>query len=253
MINVNNITAGYQKKVVLNNVSLEIPENEITCIIGPNGCGKSTLLKCLARQLPVQSGEIVLDDKNIELFSQKEFAQKVTYLKQSRNVPSITVEGLVLHGRFPYMGYPRKFTQKDKDIAKKVMKQTGVWEYKDKYLTELSGGECQKVYLAMSLAQDTEILLLDEPTTFLDIKYQLELLDIIKELKQNGKTIVVILHDIVGALNLSKNICLMSKGEIISFSNPLKILENGLLEKAFDLKVSYTINNGKFEIDFSNK
>ena len=234
-ITIQNLFANYENKNVLKNVNLSIPKGEITTIIGPNGSGKSTLLKCIAKQMKCK-GQILLDNKNIDEYSCKELAQNLSYLKQSRDIPMTSVESLVLHGRFPFMGFPRKLTSADKEIARNAMIKLGVWALKDKELCELSGGECQKVYLAMLLTQNAKLLLLDEPTTYLDIKHQLEILQILCQLKAEGQTIVTVLHDINSAMEIADNICVISDGEVLFFGTPKELLDMQIIETAFGVK-----------------
>ncbi len=236
MIKVSGLFAGYDKESIIKDITFEITKGTITSIIGPNGCGKSTLLKCLAKQLNYSQGEILLSGKPINDIPLKSFAQKVSYLKQWRDVPSITVESLVLHGRFPYMGFPRRQSEEDVDVAREAMVRAGVWKLRHKLLSQLSGGECQKAFLAMALAQSSEVLLLDEPTTYLDISYQLEFLKLIDELKGEGKTIVVVLHDINSAVQISDEIILMNKGKRIFSGSPERLLDTGDIDSVFGIK-----------------
>lgn len=239
MIKISGLQAGYDGKTVLEELFLHIPAGQITCVIGPNGCGKSTLLKCLAKQLPFARGEISIAHQNIQDYSAKRFAQTVTYLKQARDIPTIGVHALVMHGRFPYLGYPRRVRECDKQVVQQVMQEVGVWHLRQKMLHELSGGERQKVYLAMALAQDTDIVLLDEPTTFLDIHYQLEFLELIAQLQKRGKTIVVILHDLQQALNLTQHVVLMNQGRIVFAGTPSALLETDHLDRTFQVEVTH--------------
>ncbi len=251
MISLQQIYTGYGNRHVIEALSLDIPEHSITCIIGPNGCGKSTLLKCIARQLNISGGRIELAGRDMSSFSQNEFARRVAYLRQHRDTPTITAGSLVLHGRFPYLGYPRRFSTEDKKITQHAMEQVGVWAFRDKLLTELSGGECQKVYIAMALAQDTDVLLLDEPTTFLDIKYQLEIMELLLRLKKQGKTVVVVLHDIEQAVNVADMVCLMEHGRAVFFGEPSVLLESGEIGRVFGLDVSFSQAEGRVRVGFS--
>jgi ABC-type cobalamin/Fe3+-siderophores transport system ATPase subunit len=236
LIDIKNLTAGYDNKIILNNVSCKIENNKTTTIIGPNGSGKSTLIKCIAKQLKPFSGEVFLDGTNILTIKPKEFAKKIAYLKQSRDASSVTVQTLVSHGRFPHMGFPRKMTVKDKQIVRDAMQKTGIEKFKDKELCELSGGECQKVYLAMTLAQEANTIILDEPTTYLDIKHQLEVLKIISQLKQEGKTVISVLHDINSALQISDNVIILNKGEVTFCDSPQALINTNIIDDAFDIK-----------------
>ncbi len=239
MIDITNLSAGYGQQTVINNISLCIKEGEIVAIIGPNGSGKSTLLKCIARQIKHTSGSIAVAGSPVEGYSPKEFARVVSYLKQSRDIPAVTAEDLTLHGRYPYMGFPRKLTEWDIAIAKNAMKRVGVWELRHKELSALSGGECQKVYLAMTLTQDARVMLLDEPTTYLDIKHQFELLKLISELKADGKTVVTVLHDINSAVQISDKVCVMRGGEVAFYGSPFDLLKTNVISDVFGVKLSH--------------
>lgn len=247
-ISIKNISAGYGNKAFLQNISQEIFLGETTVILGPNGCGKSTLLKCIARQLPLMKGEISLCGTDIQRIKPKDYAQQLSYLKQNREFPSISAESLVLHGRFPYLGFPRQYSEKDKRIAKEAMLKTGVWDLRHKLVSELSGGECQKVYLAMALAQSTEILLLDEPTTFLDIQVQLEFLSLLKALKKDGKTILLVLHDLNAALKISDRLLLMKEGAIVSDGKPEALLESGAIDQVFQIRTKLVRLDGELQV-----
>lgn len=245
-----NLTAGYGNTTFLKNISREIFLGETTVILGPNGCGKSTLLKCIARQLPLMSGAIKLCGADIRSIHPKDFAKRLSYLKQSREFPSITAESLVLHGRFPYLGFPRQYSEKDKAITKEAMEKTGVWTLRHKLVSALSGGECQKVYLAMALAQSTEILLLDEPTTFLDIQVQLELLSLLNTLKKEGKTILAVLHDLNAALKIADRLLMMKAGQILFDGNPTELIQSGAIDDVFQVKTSIVTINEKMQVFF---
>ncbi|HQD51348.1 ABC transporter ATP-binding protein [Defluviitalea raffinosedens] len=233
MIKLKNITAGYNNVEVIKNINIAFEEASITTIIGKNGCGKTTLLKTAANILKAFKGEVILKDRNISSFSNKELAKKLSFLPQIRKVPNITVYNLVMHGRYPYLDFLRVPQQKDKEIVQKTIEDMALGKYINKNIYELSGGQRQKVYIAMLLAQDTDIIFLDEPTTYLDINHQLEILEIIKRLKKMGKTIVMVLHDLNNALSYSDKICLMDKGEIVIYDSPEKVFESREIDRVF--------------------
>lgn len=233
MIKITGLAAGYDGRIVIPEINLNMEAGKITTILGPNGSGKSTLMKCLARQLPLMGGTIMVANRPIQAYAPKEYAQRVSYLKQSRDVPHISVESLVLHGRFPYMTFPRKYTSHDKQLAQKSMEHMGIWNLRHKELGELSGGERQKVYLAMVLAQDTDVLLLDEPGTYLDIRYQMELLELLTGLRDEGKTIVAIFHDISSALQIADAVCVMDKGEVAYLGAPSPLIRSSVIGHVF--------------------
>lgn len=231
-----NVTAGYVGEPVLQNVNLYLPAGRIISLIGPNGCGKTTLLKTAARLLPVKEGEILLHGQNTAAFTRRELARRIAVLPQTRDVPDISVNALVLHGRFPYLGWSRQPRPEDRELADQAMRQTGVWNYRTRSLRSLSGGERQKAYLAMTIAQNADWLLLDEPTTYLDINHQFEILKLIEQLQKQRKTIVMVLHDLGQALRYSHHIVLMQSGKIVSCGTPDTLFQSGLLQKVFHVQ-----------------
>ncbi len=253
MFKLQNITSGYEEKKIIKNINLEILPNQITTIIGPNGCGKSTLLKTLANSLTPYDGEITLHEKPLHSYSITEFAQHVAILPQVRNIPNTTVESLISHGRFPYLGFLRRLKPGDQEIIEQAMSLTGIIEKRYQSLYHLSGGERQRVYVAMTLAQDTEVILLDEPTTYLDMNHQYEILELVKKLHQQGKTIVMVLHDLAHALAYSDQIIVMKDGEIVKVGSPSLIIEEQVIEKVFNLSCKTFSQNGKTYYFFEQK
>ncbi|NLN41242.1 MAG: ABC transporter ATP-binding protein [Clostridiales bacterium] len=235
MVRLKNVSAGYNKIEVIKNINISLEEGTITTIIGKNGCGKTTLLKTASNLLEPFRGEILVKGKNIGDMSRKEVAKELSFLPQLRDTPNITVYNLVLHGRFPYLGFPRIPQKKDKLIVESAIESMGLQEYIEKNIWELSGGQRQRAYIAMVLAQDTDIIFLDEPTTYLDINHQFEILEIIKKLKGMGKTIVMVLHDLSSALAYSDRICLMDKGEIVIYDTPQAVYESREINRIFGL------------------
>ena len=204
MIELKHITAGYQGGVVLRDVSLTIPAGRITTLIGPNGCGKTTLLRVAARQLTPSAGQVLAAGRPVEDYDRREFARFASLMPQVRDVPAITVERLVAHGRFPYLGLSRRMRPEDRQQVARAMQAAGVEQWRGRDLRELSGGERQRAYIAMALAQDTRIILLDEPTTYLDLGVQFEILGLLQRLNEQGKAIVMVLHDLAQALRVSQ-------------------------------------------------
>ena len=237
MVEIRQLCAGYHDRRVLHGMDLTIPGGKLTVILGPNGCGKSTLLKVLCGILPLESGEVLLDGENVKTFSQRTMAQKVAYLAQSRHVPDITVLRLVLHGRFPYLGYPRRYRKEDYAHADRAMEAMGISDLADTPLQNLSGGQRQKVYIAMALAQDTPLILLDEPTTYLDISHQLQMMDHARHLTKQGKTVVMILHDLPHAFRTADHMILMENGRVSAEGAPEELYASGAVDRIFGIKL----------------
>ncbi len=236
MLTLTNVSSGYSKGCdIIKNLSCTFSAGSVTAVIGANGCGKSTLLKTIARQLKLTSGSITLDDKELSCYPQKELAKRIAVLPQVRNVPSIPARALVMHGRFPYMPFPRIGTSYDKETVKNCMAETNTLCFADTDVSALSGGQRQRVYIAMLLAQQTDVILMDEPTTFLDLSCQFEVLDIIKTLREKGKCVVVVLHDIAHAMQIADNILMLDKGESVFYGTPDGIISSGALEKHMNL------------------
>jgi len=236
MLEIKNLCTGYPGHPVLQDISLSIPAGAVTVIAGPNGCGKSTLLKALTGILPA-SGSVTLEGQELLSMTGRERARKVAFLPQNRQVPEITVKNLVLHGRFPYLSYPRRYRQEDLRIAESAMDKMAVAELAGRSLTTLSGGQRQKVYIAMALAQDTPVVLLDEPNAFLDIAHQLQLMEQAKILAGEGKTVVLVLHDLSLALEYADFLAVLSEGTCLFQGSPEKAFLSGCLDEAFGVEV----------------
>ena len=247
MLEIRNVSAGYPGHPVLQDISLSVPDGAVTVIAGPNGCGKSTLLKVLAGILPA-SGSAVLDGQELLCLPGRQRAKKVAFLPQNRTVPEITVKNLVLHGRFPYLSYPRCYRQEDYRMAETAMEKMGVAHLADRSLTTLSGGQRQKVYIAMALAQDTPVVLLDEPNAFLDIAHQLQLMEQAKALAGEGKTVVLVLHDLSMALGCADSMAVMSEGKCLFQGSPEDVFLSRCLDAAFGVEMQrfWTPNGWKY-------
>ena len=237
MIQLKNVCAGYEGKEVLHNISVDFPEGKITAIVGPNGCGKSTLIKSLVRINPHTSGEIFVKNKNIKDYSSKELAQQIAYVAQNKQIPDISVLKMVLHGRFPYLSYPRRYGKEDLEIARQALDWAGLSDLENELVSHLSGGMQQKVYIAMALVQDSQAILMDEPTTYLDISHQLRLMEMIKQLAEKGKTVVLVLHDLSQAFRIADEVIVLKEGSTLSAGTPLQVFESGKLEEAFGVTI----------------
>lgn len=236
MLEFRNVSVSCGRTPILNSVSVSFPKGCITSLIGPNGCGKTTLLQCLNGVSTVTSGSVFLDGEDYLQLSLRERARRVSFLPQTRTViPSIPARMLVEHGRFPYLGFSRKKTEKDVLIVENAMNFTHTLPYAGQSVDTLSGGIRQRVFFAMTLAQDCDYIVLDEPTTYLDPNGQKDFLDMIRELKAQGKTIVLTLHDLNQALQVSDRLIVMKDLAIVAQDTPSKCLESRILEKVFDV------------------
>ncbi len=253
MLEVNHLTVGYPGCPVFSDLNLSIPEGKLTVIAGPNGCGKSTLLKAIAGILPSQ-GEILLGNQEISTLSSQFRARKIAYLPQSRQVPEITAERLVLHGRFPYLRYPRRYRSQDIALAREAMAQLGILDLAQRNLATLSGGQRQKVYIAMALAQDTPAVLLDEPTTYLDIQHQMQLLRLARILTQKGKTVVLVLHDLAMALEYADHLIVLAQGVVAARGTGEDVFASQCLSALFGVEIRRmeTESGWKYYYDMGN-
>jgi iron complex transport system ATP-binding protein len=234
-LKVEGLNVNYDDKKILKDISFNIKSGEITTIIGPNGSGKSTLIKTVSRYLKPVSGNIYLNQANINQINTKEIARNLAVLPQVKNVSSdISIEELVSYGRYPHIKFGKKLGKEDREIIAWALEKTGLSEMKDRYVVTLSGGERQRAWIAMSLAQKPKILLLDEPTTFLDICYQMETLELVRELNKTlGITVVMVLHDLNQAARYSDKLLVINNGELWGFGEPCKIVSKELLKNIF--------------------
>ena len=254
-ISVSNLVKEFEVGTkILDGLTFQVDTGERVGLLGPNGCGKSTLLRAAARLLPLRGGQVLVDGVDTAGWSSRAFARQAALLPQSRPVPEITVEALVLHGRFPYLGYPRRYGPADRAAARSAMERAGVLELADRNVARLSGGQRQKVYLAMALAQDTPVLLLDEPTTFLDIGCQLELARLMRETAAEGKAVVMVLHDLNLALGCAHRVAVMEEGRLRAWGTPAEIYAGGALEEVFGVRVHRVeLENGTEQYLFTQR
>lgn len=234
---VEHLVAGYENKTVIQDVSLVLPSSKISVIIGSNGCGKSTLLKTMARLIKPSSGSITIDGKLLAKIASKPLARIVGMLPQSPIVPEgITVADLVGRGRFPHQSLFGGWSKKDYEAVAEAMEIMKITEFANHHIDELSGGQRQRVWIAMALAQQTDILFLDEPTTFLDITYQVEILDLLTDLnRKHGTTIVMVLHDINLSARYADHIFALHSGKLVAEGMPDKVITSTLVKDIFGL------------------
>lgn len=222
-----NLTVSYGAQTVLDGLSLALPAGKITALLGPNGCGKSTLLNCFSRLLTPDSGEILLDEKPIAGFSARQLARRLALLPQHHLSPEgITVRELVSYGRSPWLSLWGRLSAEDNERVNVAMSQTRTRNLADRRLTQLSGGQRQRAFLAMVLAQDTPLILLDEPTTYLDINHQVELMRLMVELKRQGKTVVTVLHDLNQASRYCDHLVVLASGRVMAQGAPEAVMNH---------------------------
>ncbi len=235
-----NLQVKYGDKLVLKNANFKVNNGEIVTVIGPNGSGKTTLIKALSRCIKATSGNVYLDGKDIYQIPTKKIATEMAILPQVKNVSAdVTIENLVSYGRYPHLGFGKRIKKDDKDIISWAIEKTGLIKLKDRYIATLSGGERQRAWIAMALAQKPKILILDEPTTYLDISYQLEVLELVKELNESlGITVIMVLHDLNQAARYSDNIYVLKDGEICEYGIPNNIIKSTLLKDVFRIEAN---------------
>ncbi|MFE0330407.1 ABC transporter ATP-binding protein [Streptomyces sp. Y2F8-2] len=232
------VTLAYDQRVIAERLSVEVPDDSFTVIVGPNACGKSTLLRALSRMLKPARGRVLLDGQVIQTMPAKKVARTLGLLPQSSIAPDgITVADLVGRGRYPHQGLLRQWSGEDERVVQESMARTGVAELADRYVDELSGGQRQRVWIAMALAQQTPLLLLDEPTTYLDIQHQIDVLDLCAELhEEQGRTLVAVLHDLNHAARYATHLIALRDGRVVAEGAPNDIVTAELVEEVFGLR-----------------
>lgn len=232
------LTLAYDRRTVAEGLTVAIPDHSFTVIVGPNACGKSTLLRALSRMLKPTAGSVLLDGQAIGSLPAKKVARTLGLLPQSSIAPDgITVADLVARGRYPHQGLLRQWSETDERIVGESMTATGVAELADRYVDELSGGQRQRVWIAMAIAQQTPLLLLDEPTTYLDIQHQIDVLDLCAQLhEEQGRTLVAVLHDLNHAARYATHLIAMRGGEVVAEGAPGEVVTAELVEQVFGLR-----------------
>ncbi len=237
MIALKNLTVGYHGEALLSQVNLEFPQGQVTVLLGPNGCGKSTLLRTVLGLLPPLGGEIFYDGEPISSLSGGAVARKAAYMAQNHTVPSIVAQRMVLHGRFPYLSFPRKYRKEDHEAVRRALETAGGLDLSNRPMQELSGGQRQKVYLAMALAQETGTILMDEPTTWLDIRHQLEVMATARALAESGRAVGLVSHDLCLALRTADRVAVLAQGGLQLAAPPEEAFASGVLDLAFGVRV----------------
>ncbi|WP_336706808.1 ABC transporter ATP-binding protein [Oerskovia sp. USHLN155] len=231
------LSIGYHERIVSQGLDVAIPDRSFTVIVGPNACGKSTLLRALSRLLTPSAGQVVLDGKTITSYKAKEVARRLGLLPQTSIAPDgITVADLVARGRYPHQKLLRQWSREDEDAVVRALAATQVTPLSARPVDELSGGQRQRVWVSMVLAQETELLLLDEPTTFLDIAHQIELLELFGDLNREGRTLVAVLHDLNHACRYATHLVAMKDGAVVAQGAPGEIVTAELVEEVFGLR-----------------
>lgn len=247
-LDIDDLKISYEKYNVIDGVNLSIEQGDIVSIIGRNGCGKSTILKAIINLLSIDRGKITFRGKEVKKYKAKELAQKIAFLSQQKLAyPDLTVETLVSYGRYPHLKFGKFLNEQDRNVIDKALHQTGIYHLKDKSIKKLSGGERQRAWIAMAICQEPEILILDEPTTYLDIAYQIEVLELIKKLNEESHmTIIMVLHDINLAARYSKKIYAIKDKKIYAYGEPQHIVCAKVMEEVFTIK-------GDFYVDKENE
>jgi iron complex transport system ATP-binding protein len=232
------LTVGYGDRIIVDGLDLEIPTGVVTTVIGPNGCGKSTLLRSLGRLLKPKSGQVLLDGKAISTLKTKDVARTLGMLPQAPVAPEgLTVADLVARGRHPHQSWIRQWSADDEGEVARALALTGVSELADRPVDQLSGGQRQRAWISMALAQGTDILLLDEPTTYLDLAHSVEVLDLVDRMHEElGRTVVMVLHDLNLAIRYSDRLIVMSEGAVVASGTPSEVISEELLLEVFGLE-----------------
>lgn len=231
------LTLGYGDRVVTRDLDLAVPPGKFTAVIGPNGCGKSTLLRALVRLQTPMAGHVELDTVDLRRIRPREVAHRIGFLPQRMSAPEgITVTALVRRGRHPHRTWRSTWSEADEAAVRRAMVDTGVDDLAARRVEELSGGQAQRVWLAMVLAQETEYLLLDEPTTFLDVAHQYDLLRLLTRLRDGGRTVVAVLHDINQAARFADHVVAMKDGAVVASGEPSAVLTPALVREVFSME-----------------
>lgn len=233
MIELEHVSFSFAGKPAISEVSAVFPRGSFTCLIGANGCGKTTLLKLIAHLLKPESGKVRFDGRALDDWPRLALARRLAYLPQTRPLPALPAYMLVEHGRFPYLGFAKRLTAADHAAVARAIGATQSEALAEAELPVLSGGERQRVFLAAAVAQETDCLLLDEPTTYLDTHYQIEIMELVRQLHQSGKTVLMVAHDLPQAFTYADTVCIMQEGRLIAAAAPQALCGSELLREVF--------------------
>lgn len=250
MLELKNITAGYGKNTVLCDLNVTFEKGKLTSVVGVNGCGKSTLLKAALGIIPLERGTVTADGAELSSLKRTEIAKRLAYLSQGRDTPDMTVQQMVLHGRFPHLSYPRRYSENDRETARRAMEKVGILHLANESLSALSGGMRQTAYIAMALTQDTDYILLDEPCTYLDIAHQLSLMKLLRELAEGGKGIVAVMHDLPMAFDFSHKIAVVSSGQVIAMDTPSAVSASSVIAETFGITLRHSPEYDKYSYKY---
>ena len=243
MLEFRELRAAYDGVETLHGVSAHLAPGKLTAIIGPNGCGKSTLMKCAVGLMKPSGGEILLNGQPLSVIPEKERARHLSYMPQSRIAPDISVRHLVTHGRYPHLKWGQSLRREDREIVQAAIERVKLGALVNRPVSRLSGGERQRAYLAMMLAQQTAVMLLDEPTVYLDLSSQFALMELLRALCREGRSVILVLHELSLALEYTDSLLLMERGRLVAAGSPEEVYRTGQIQRVFSIDVRRTSDN----------
>ena len=243
MLEFRELRAAYDGVETLHGVSAHLAPGKLTAIIGPNGCGKSTLMKCAVGLMKPSGGEILLNGQALSAIPEKERARHLSYMPQSRIAPDISVRHLVIHGRYPHLKWGQSLRREDREIVQAAIERVKLGALVNRPVSRLSGGERQRAYLAMMLAQQTAVMLLDEPTAYLDLSSQFALMELLRALCREGRSVILVLHELSLALEYTDSLLLMERGRLVAAGSPEEVYRSGQIQRVFSIDVRRTSDN----------
>ena len=243
MLEFRELRAAYDGVETLHGVSAHLAPGKLTAIIGPNGCGKSTLMKCAVGLMKPSGGEILLNGQPLSVIPEKERARHLSYMPQSCIAPDISVRHLVTHGRYPHLKWGQSLRREDREIVQAAIERVKLGALVNRPVSRLSGGERQRAYLAMMLAQQTAVMLLDEPTAYLDLSSQFALMELLRALCREGRSVILVLHELSLALEYTDSLLLMERGRLVAAGSPEEVYRTGQIQRVFSIDVRRTSDN----------